>query len=418
MFTISNLRKESHEGWTYLKCDFTVTEIESPFEEKTIWVAVEDKNADMLSDELYDPFVLVPTILGMYYRQAVHIAGNISPRLYHNVTHYLMKIFENFSDYTSAIAFTVDGTHPMGGQRGNLIGTGISCGVDSLLTIYDNFEKTDDTDFKLNSLFFVNCGTHGDYENSASRQLWIDRAALNKRAADALGLPMYLIDSNYHAFTHKIGEQKIGYLAIYSCVLSLQKCIRRYLTSSNLSYDEIADCRKLSRDFDIAEYCESYMPHLISTERFELVIDGCQYTRAQKTERISDWSIAQKYLNVCVSPKAEDHGANCSCCHKCMWTLIPLEAMGKLDKFNNVFDIDIYYQNADRYKNQFVFDYGKDAMESSIVNYCKEKGMHMPSYHQAKATERRKVFWSRVMHSYWNGRAFLGRTKQKILKNK
>ena len=60
MFIIKNMRKEIKKGWAYLKCDFEVTEIESPFEEKTMWIAVEEKNEDMLSDDVYDAFVLVP----------------------------------------------------------------------------------------------------------------------------------------------------------------------------------------------------------------------------------------------------------------------------------------------------------------------------------------------------------------------
>ena len=98
MFIVKNLRKESKDGWTYLKTDFEVKDTESPFEEKTMWIAVEDKNADMLSDDVYDAFVLVPLYLGMHYHQDVHIEGEISPRLYHNITHYLMKIFDNFSE--------------------------------------------------------------------------------------------------------------------------------------------------------------------------------------------------------------------------------------------------------------------------------------------------------------------------------
>ena len=349
-----------------------------------MWVAVEKNNADMLADNVYDPFVLVPVILGMYYKQDVHINGNISPRLYHNMQYYLMNIFDRFSAHTSPIKFTVNGFDTVE-QTGNLIGTGISCGVDSLATIYDNYINEMDPNFRINSLFFVNCGTHGDYEDEASHKKYWDRVALNKTGAEDLGLPMYLINSNYHAFTHKIGEQKIGYLAIYSCALSLQKYIKRYYTSSNLCYDEIAEFNRLSRDFDIAEYCESFMPHLISTECFELVIDGCQYTRAEKIERISDWEFAQKHLNVCVP--AADKGHNCSCCNKCMWTLIPLEAMGKLEQFKNVFNIDTYRKNVFFWKCRFVARYGKDSMETSIVRYAKEHGMKLPLKWYAK------IYW-------------------------
>jgi len=379
MFKLSNLQKFTKDKWTYLSCDFNVTEIENPFQEKTMWVAVEEKNADMLADNVYDPFVLVPVILGMYYKQDVHIDGNISPRLYHNMQHYLMNIFDRFSDRTSPISFTVNGFDTVTRGGVELVGTGISCGVDSLVTIYDNFVNENDPNFKINSLFFVNCGTHGDYEDPASHKKYRDRVALNKTAAEELGLPMYLVNSNFHAYTHKIGEQKIGYLAIYSCVLSLQKCIKRYYTSSNLSYDEIAEFSKLSRDFDIAEYAESYMPHLIVTENFELVIDGCQYTRAEKTERISEWRFAQKHLNVCVL-----QADNCGCCNKCMRTLIPLEAIGKLENFKDVFNLNAYRKYAYRWKCSFVSHYGKDAMKTSIVRYARAHDLSLPSVSVAK----------------------------------
>lgn len=384
MFRLSNLKKFTKENWTYLSCDFDVTGIENPFQEKTMWVAVEEKNGDMLADNVYDPFVLVPVILGMYYKQDVHIDGNISPRLFHNIQHYLMNIFDRFSDYTSPVKFTVKGLDTVNNdQKGNLIGTGISCGVDSLVTIYDNYINESDPNFKINSLFFVNCGTHGDFEDEASHKKYWNRVALNKTAADELGLPMYLVNSNYHAFTHKIGEEQIGYLAIYSCVLSLQKYIKRYYTSSNLSYDEIIEFSKMARDFDLAEYCESFMPHLVSTENFELVIDGCQYTRAEKTEHISDWEFAQKHLNVCV-PTIDD-GKNCSCCNKCMMTLFVLDAIGKLEQFTQVFDLDVYRKNAFMWKCIFQTNYKVVPVQTSVIKYMKEHGVSLPPRFVAKS---------------------------------
>ncbi len=397
MFKLSNLRKETEGGWTYLRCNFTVTGKKNPFEETTMWVAVEEKNADMLSDRVYDPFVLVPVVLGMYYKHNVSIEGNVSPRLYHNVKHYLINIFDRFSDHTKPIELTVGGYDMVENGPSNLIGTGISCGVDSLVTIYDNYINETDPNFKINSLFFVNCGTHGDFEDEKSYKKFQDRVALNRSAAEELGLPMYLVNSNFHAFTHKIGEQKIGYLAIYSCALSLQKYIKRYYTSSNLSYDEIAQFSKLSRDFDIAEYAESYMPHLISTEKFELVIDGCQYTRPEKTERISDWEFAQKHLNVCVTPIEEGH--NCSCCNKCMWTLIPLEAMGKLELFDRVFDLKVYRKNAFIWKCRFLAHYGKDSMETSVIKYAMEHGMKLPPRIIVKMSGGLKRGLNKVIHA-------------------
>lgn len=71
--------------------------------------------------------------------------------------------------------------------------------------------KSKDADYKLNSLFIFNCGTHGDYENSKTQQRFIGSLELNKTAAEDMNLPIYQVNSNLHAFTHKIAEQKLGY---------------------------------------------------------------------------------------------------------------------------------------------------------------------------------------------------------------
>lgn len=368
MFTVKNLRKEKKDGWTYLIVDFDVKGMESPFEEKTMWFAVEDKNADMLTDDVYDAFVLVPLYLGMHYHQDVHIEGKISPRLYHNVIHYLIKIFDNFSDYTKPVNFTVDGFKKPKKAPIDLVATGITCGVDSLTTIYDNFIETNDEDFKLNALILANSGTHGHYEDERTRGIWLARAELNKKAADELGLPTFLIDSNLHAFTHKVTENRMGFIAIYSCALALQKYIRRYLTSSGSSYD---DCSKYSlseRDVDMSCYCETYMPHLVSTEIFELVIDGCQYTRSEKIEKICDWDIAQRYLNVCIEP--DDDGKNCSACQKCVRTLLVLESLGKLDNYKKMFDLNTYKRNRGFFRDMYL--QGGDAQSKSLTKYLRE----------------------------------------------
>lgn len=380
MFKLSNLKKFTKDGWCYLSCDFSEEGDVSRtpvFEEKTMWIAVEEENADMLADNVYDPFVLVPVAMGMYFKQDVHIDGNISPRLYHHMRHYVMNILDRYSNYTSPIRFTVNGFDTVE-QVGGLIGTGISCGVDSLTTIYDNFIDETDPNFRINSLFFFNCGSHGMFEEDISHKRFRDRAALNRPAAGELGLPMYLVESNFHAFTDKIGYQKIGVLGIPSCVLGLQRHIKRYYISNSYSYDESARFSETERDNDIMGYAESFLFHLFSTENCEFVIDGCQYERPKKTERISDWPIAQKYLNVCCLIKADD-AHNCSRCRKCARTLLTLEGMGKLEQFKEVFDLDVWHKNEFRWKCWFLADNGKTApLEIQSAKYAMAHGVTFP----------------------------------------
>lgn len=376
MLTISNIRKEQHGEWTRLVVDIDFGELKTPFTEKTMYFAVKNENADMLTDETYDAFVLVPLYLAMYFHTDLHICGKISKQLYQNVKWYIQTILCDFSDELSKVNLIVDGFTYIK-EKGTLIGAGISCGVDSLSTIYDHFVNEQDPEYRINSLFIFNCGTHGDYENPASHQLFEKRYELNKKAADELNLTVYQVSSNVHAFNHKIGEQKMGYFAICSCIFSLQKKIEKYYISNADSYQEIKKFSPKKHDVDLFGFAESYLVPLLQTEHMRLIIDGCQYQRTQKTEKISDWSIAQKYLNVCVNTT---DGINCCICSKCMRTLVTLDILGKLEKFNNVFDIDKYHKHAFKAKCTMVADYGKNSFYTDIVDFARAHNFPMPSW--------------------------------------
>lgn len=377
MIEISNLRKYiARGGVTRLEADINFTGMTSPYSEKTMYFEVDESNGDMLADDTYDAFVLVPLYLAMFHKQDLHIRGNISKKLYQNIKWYIPRILCDFSDDLAPVKFTVDGfTSPK--LKGNLIGTGISCGVDSLSTIYDHFVKETDPDYRINALFLFNCGTHGDFEDSVSQQLFMNRYRRNVNAANELGLPLYLVNSNLHAFTHKISETKVGYFAIYSCVISLQTAMSRYYSASDLDYEGSYKFRKFAHDWAMAEFCGSYIVPLIQTENLELIIDGCQYRRCDKVKNIADWDIAQKYLNVCVSHLPD--ASNCGTCGKCFRTLLPLEILGKLDKFSGVFDIEQYRRNSFANKIRCVQHYGEDPFETENVDFARENNFPMPT---------------------------------------
>ena len=375
MIEIKNLRIENtKDNYSRVVADINFLDMESPYDENSIWFATHSENRNLLTDESYDAFLLVPLYLAMYHKQDLRIYGKVSKRLYKNITNYIQTILCEFSNQLSRINVFVDGFTDVI-EGGHIVGAGISCGVDSLSTIYDHFIKETDSDYKINALFFFNCGTHGDFEDPKTLELFEKRYELNKRAANEMNLPVYLINSNLHAFTHRIGEQRVGYFAIWSCIFALEKAIRKYYVSSSNEYEEIKSFSKYMKEFDMAEFCESYLVPLIRTENVELVIDGCQYKRTQKTENIADWKIAQKYLNVCINSK---DGTNCSRCSKCMRTLIPLDAMDKLDSFSGTFSLDTYRKYLPRWKCYFVANSKKLGFSEDIVTYCATHRYSMP----------------------------------------
>jgi len=383
---ISNLRRyHSEEKRARLEVDikFIDMEVKSPAE--TIWFEIDANYDRILTNDTYDAFLLVPLFLAMHHKTDLRICGNVSKRLYKNLTWYGQKIFCDFSPKISPVNIIVDGFAPPQAQ-GALIGTGISCGVDSLSTLYDRFIKENDPDYKINALFFFNCGSNGTIKDSVTQYIAQSRSERGISLARELGLPLFPMDSNLHEFSRSEYGDTFIFLSNYSCVLALQNIIRRYYIGSACSYKGIKYSGTKYNLFDFAEFCESYFVPLLGTERTEFIIDGCQYRRVDKIKNLADWHIAQKYLNVC--HVSNENSANCSWCEKCMRTLLALEILGKLENFSQVFDLKTYKEKSFDYKAKIVAEADKNVFYNELFELAKENNFPMPKRHDCYILDR------------------------------
>lgn len=375
MIEISNLRLVKGEEWTKVVVDIK-SDVERIDNEETMWVAVKNENASMLNDETYDAFLCLPVIMSMYYNTDLRIHGKVSRILYHNVRKYVQSIFNFFKDGTKIINIEVDGFAEVQ-QTNRIVGTGISCGVDCLQTIYDNYCLEDDVEYKINGLFNFNCGWHGKYGNDETYRLFLERSMRNKQAAEDLNLPLYLVDSNLDAFLRFLGDQT-SYFNLYTCAFALEKGLSKYYISGSYSYRDILRIGFKSRNRDFSEFGEPLVVALLRTENLELISDGYQYDRTEKTERIVDWDIAKKHLNVCC---VNDNKENCSICGKCIRTLMALEAMDKLDDYKDIFNIAAYKKNSlkDKCRASLIGKNGNDGFMSDLNRFYKLKNKRLPS---------------------------------------
>ena len=154
MIEISNLRKESCKGYTKLIVDIN-SDIERLDNENQIWVSVEDKYAYMLNDITYDCCLTLPVYMAMYYKTDLHIKGKVSKKLYRNIVDYVSYILQSFSNELKLVNIYADGYEDIDNLQ-EVNATGISCGVDSLATVYKYYELEKDLDYKLTHLFFLN----------------------------------------------------------------------------------------------------------------------------------------------------------------------------------------------------------------------------------------------------------------------
>ena len=118
-------------------------------------------------------------------------------------------------------------------------------------------------------------------------------------------------------------------------VLCLQKLYSvYYYASGGYRYDEFTLKSKKGR------CCGSYellsLP-VFSTHQLRIYSQGENMTRMQKLKKVTEYAPSYKYLNVCLKD-----GDNCGRCEKCVRTMTGLDALGKLDLYHNVFDINYY----------------------------------------------------------------------------
>ena len=74
------------------------------------------------------------------------------------------------------------------------------------------------------------------------------------------------------------------------------------------------------------------------------ISSGGSIDRLEKVKEISTFPLSYKYLNVCIADIKND-----GVCFKCIRTLLELDAVGAIDKYGEVFDIDFYKRNRKYY---------------------------------------------------------------------
>lgn len=376
---ISNLRKEEREGKIYLICDMRC----SFSSEKELWFSVDKQYADWLTDDVYDAFLVEAIWPAMCYHEDIEIEGEVSEILFFHISSYLLKVILDHRPHYKIPKIHVSGFKNAETCTTNIVGTGFSGGIDSFTTIYDRFIRENQYRFKLNALFFFNIGQNGYKFDPYTNQRSIARFQLSKLFASEIGLPIVYVDSNMFDIYKPHWEYDAGPLCRASAILCFQKVCRIYYVSASFHYKQ----QKEFNDDAFDSETDSFIYYWLSTEILNIILDGGQYTRPEKTEHIIDYEPLQRYLNVCIKT---DHGyvdtKNCSECHKCQRTLLALDALGRLDDFKEVFDVEKYRRNRRIQFAHNVWDAKHDPFVKENVIFAKEHGLRMPSRFEAFIT--------------------------------
>ena len=307
-----------------------------------IWFKVDKSYGEYLCYERSDAYVLAILNYAMRYGHDIECETPLSEDIYYNLDKYLIDALMSYNKdfYRPTIRAEV-ASEPL--PCANAIGTGISCGVDSLHALANQTNLK----FKMHNithLTFNNVGSHGVGEKAA--KLFAKRCEIPKKFAEEYGFEIVISDSNlmdvveqYHYKTHTYSSM----FPIY-CLQKLYSVY--YYASSGYRYHEFR------LDDGISRSCGSYemlsLP-LFSTHNLRIYSEGEGMTRMDKLRTVVKYEPSYKYLNVCL---LDDN--NCGKCEKCVRTLLGIDALGELDKYRDVFNIEYYQKNKKWYIQQLV----------------------------------------------------------------
>jgi len=207
------------------------------------------------------------------------------------------------------------------GVAGRGIGLFFSGGVDSFYSLLKHQER-------VTHLIFAH-GFDVPLENRALRARISE--ALRGVAAD-LGKPLIEVDTNLREFSDAYTWWSRHYhgAALASVALLLGRQLQRAYVASTYPISHL-----------IPWGSHPAVDPLWSTELMEIVHDGCEATRLEKTAAIANWELALRRLRVCF--ENPDGTYNCGRCEKCVRTMVHLRLAGGLDRcpaFAQPLDLD------------------------------------------------------------------------------
>lgn len=308
----------------------------------TIWFKVDKIYGEYLCFERSDAYVIAMLNFAMRNGHDIECEVPISEDIYYNIDKYLIDALVKYNKcfYRPIIRAQV-ASEPL--PCANAVGTGISCGVDSLHSLANQtnlkFKK-----HNITHLTFNNVGSHG--EGKKASDLFAKRCEKPIAFAKEYGFEIIISDSNLMDVVEQSHYKTHTYSSMFP-IYCLQKLYSvYYYASSGYKYHEFR------LDDGNSRSCGSYemlsLP-LFSTHNLRIYSEGEGLSRMDKLKKVVKYTPSYKYLNVCLASEY-----NCGKCEKCIRTLLGIDALGELDRYKDVFDIEYYRKHKKWYIQQLV----------------------------------------------------------------
>jgi len=342
------------------------TRIETKDGIQTLWYSVDEAFSELVARNSDAPLVGL-LIIAMANSEDIFIEGNVSQRLLYNLNGTFQILLKKIIPSLNFVKIYPNEVYSNYLHRASGVATGFSGGIDSFCVLADHYYGDISDDFKITHLLFNNVGSHFDGE-----ALFYKRFKRLVPVVKKIGLPFIAVNSNLDSFyKNKYNFLQTHTLRNLSIALLLQQGIGRFMYAAAYSYNDIF----VGETEAIAKSDLVTLP-MLSTERLDAFSVGSEYTRVEKTIKVSEITDSFGSIDVCVNPRNAFNKTNCSVCWKCLRTLTTLDIAGKLNNYSESFDLDEYMKVKNIYLSSIYKN--KNAFAQEIAQYADDVNYSFP----------------------------------------
>ena len=337
-----------------------------------VFYAVPSEFQDAICRTNADAFIVGFIQLAAKYNEDIIVEGRpVSKKLAENIENLLIPAFNQMGCGTKPIHIKAEYHDDSFAERHGA--TGISLGVDSLYSILSN--EAQKVKYVLNIIADLK---NEDFDELSSNISFYDIKNTQKNmVAGEFGRSYIPVLTNMDAILcieYNFGQtHSFIHLAV---VMALMNWIDKYYYATGYTDKDF----KL--DFNYTSHYDVLISQVVDYDAFKMFTSGGEVTRVQKTEYLSNDITAQHYLDVCLKNKdgAINGFTNCSVCGKCRRTMVTLDLLGKLECFDQVFDVKYYRTHKPWYIGEILYAafVMKDLLAIEIWNEMKKRKYSIP----------------------------------------
>ena len=302
--------------------------------QSVLWFGVEEPYARYLLVERSDAFVIGLLQHAIQFGHDIESEAPMTRRIYEQLTEQFLPCYNRVhGDFKTQRGHAVRIECPLADEvlaLADAVGTGISCGVDSLHVFASHPDVTHACVWNMH-------GVTNDETKEKRARGWRNLLEQSERFCAETGHALIKGDTNFDrgCFPELQFDGSTTYGNLFA-IHALQKLWSKYYVASGYAIADFALDTPVSADPAHYEYL---LFPFVSGNHFSIRLDAPDIPRIEKIKALVAYPPAKRYLNVC--SEIQPSGKNCTHgCPKCMRTVLNLWAWGALDEFRDVFDVE------------------------------------------------------------------------------